>query len=54
MNQRSVVIMILFLLWMMPAVVSVGDAQGAGAVDDKVGYEHGCYLSLVYDPTKNL
>lgn len=37
MNQRSVVIMILFLLWMMPAVVSVGDAQGAGAVDDKVG-----------------
>jgi hypothetical protein len=36
-NQRSVVIMILFLLWMMPAVVSVGDAQGAGAVDDKVG-----------------
>jgi len=29
--------MILFLLWMMPAVVSVGDAQGAGAVDDKVG-----------------
>lgn len=37
MNQRSVVIMILFLLWMMPAVVSVGDAQGAGAVDAKVG-----------------
>ena len=37
MNQRSVVIMILFLLWMMPAVASVGDAQGAGAVDDKVG-----------------
>lgn len=37
MNQRSVVIMILFLLWMMLAVVSVGDAQGAGAVDAKVG-----------------
>ena len=37
MNQRSVVIMILLLLWMMPAVVSVGDAQGAGAVDAKVG-----------------
>jgi hypothetical protein len=36
-NQRSVVIMILFLLWMMLAVVSVGDAQGAGAVDAKVG-----------------
>jgi hypothetical protein len=29
--------MILFLLWMMLAVVSVGDAQGAGAVDAKVG-----------------
>ena len=37
MNQRSVVIMILFLLCMMLAVVSVGDAQGAGAVDAKVG-----------------